>query len=78
MDDYRGLGIAWRIVAYTQLHRGSRVMVLGSLLTRSWEDRQSGQRRYRTVVRAAECLALSAIENDDSHEDVEDDESVMS
>ena len=72
---------AWDRVAdrcIKNLHRGSRVMVLGSLLTRSWEDRETGQRRYRTIVRATECLALSATENDDSHEEVEDDESVMS
>jgi single-strand DNA-binding protein len=72
---------AWDRVAdrcIKHLHRGSRVMVLGSLLTRSWEDRETGQRRYRTIVRATECLALSATESDDSHEEVEDDESVMS
>lgn len=57
------------------VHRGSRVMVLGSLLTRTWEDRESGQRRYRTIVRAEECLVLSASESDDTHEEVEDPES---
>jgi single-strand DNA-binding protein len=72
---------AWDRVAdrcIKNLHRGSRVMVLGSLLTRSWEDRETGQRRYRTIVRATECLALSVTESDDSPEEVEDDESVMS
>lgn len=59
------------------VQRGSRVMVVGSLLTRSWEDRESGQRRYRTIVRATECLVLSASESDDSPEEVEDNESVM-
>ncbi|NBU64819.1 MAG: single-stranded DNA-binding protein [Chloroflexia bacterium] len=71
---------AWDRVAdrcIKNLHRGSRVMVLGSLLTRSWEDRESGQRRYRTIVRAAECFAVSAAEGDDNHEEVEEDESVM-
>ena len=42
------------------LHKGSRVRVSGSLHTRSWEDAASGQRRYRTVVRADEVLFLDA------------------
>ena len=42
------------------LHKGSRVRVSGSLHTRSWEDRESGGRRYRTVVRATEVLFLDA------------------
>jgi single-strand DNA-binding protein len=42
------------------LHKGSRVRVSGSLHTRSWEDKDSGQRRYRTVVRADEVLFLDA------------------
>lgn len=42
------------------LHKGSRVRVSGSLHTRSWEDSASGQRRYRTVVRADEVLFLDA------------------
>jgi single-strand DNA-binding protein len=42
----------------TSLHKGSRVRVSGSLHTRSWEDRDSGQRRHRTVVRADAVLFL--------------------
>jgi single-strand DNA-binding protein len=42
------------------LHKGSRVRVCGSLHTRSWEDKDSGQRRYRTIVRADEVLFLDA------------------
>ena len=34
------------------LHKGSRVRVIGTLHTRNWEDKESGQRRYKTVVRA--------------------------
>jgi single-strand DNA-binding protein len=40
------------------LGKGSRVHVNGSLQTRSWEDRESGQRRSRTIVRAASVLFL--------------------
>lgn len=42
------------------LQRGSRVRVSGSLHSRSWDDKESGQRRYRTVVRADEVLFLDA------------------
>jgi single-strand DNA-binding protein len=41
------------------LQKGSRVRVIGSLHTRSWEDRQSGQKRFKTVVRAEDVLFLS-------------------
>lgn len=40
------------------LHKGSRVRVIGSMRTQSWEDRESGQRRYKTFVRANEILFL--------------------
>ena len=42
------------------LHKGSRVRVVGSLQTQSWEDRESGQKRYKTVVRAEDVLFLDA------------------
>jgi single-strand DNA-binding protein len=32
--------------------------VTGSLHTQSWEDRESGQKRYKTVVRAEDVLFL--------------------
>lgn len=44
----------------TYLHKGSRVMIMGSLRTDSWEDRESGQRRSRTYVRAEQVLFLDA------------------
>jgi single-strand DNA-binding protein len=60
----------------TMLQRGSRVLVMGSLHTQSWEDKQTGQRRYRTVVRAQECMLLTAPDHD-SHEDDVDTEEVV-
>ncbi len=42
----------------TYLHKGSRVLISGSLRNDSWEDRETGQRRYRTFVRAREVLFL--------------------
>jgi single-strand DNA-binding protein len=44
------------------LHKGSRVRVIGSLQTQSWEDRESGQKRFKTVVRAEDVLFLNARE----------------
>ena len=44
------------------LHKGSRVRVIGSLLTQSWEDRESGQKRFKTVVRADDVLFLNTRE----------------
>ena len=46
---------AWDKLAETcarYLHKGRRVRVTGSLHTRSWEDRESGQKRFKTIVRA--------------------------
>ena len=54
---------AWERVAAScarYLHKGSRVRVIGSVQTRSWEDKESGQRRWKTVVRAEEVLFLDA------------------
>jgi single-strand DNA-binding protein len=44
------------------LHKGSRVQIIGSLHTRSWEDRESGQKRFKTSMRADEVLLLDARE----------------
>ncbi|MFO7170461.1 MAG: single-stranded DNA-binding protein [Chloroflexota bacterium] len=54
---------AWERVAaqcVRYLHKGSRVRIIGTLQTRSWEDKETGQRRYKTVVRAEEVLFLDA------------------
>lgn len=43
-----------------RLHKGSRVRVVGSLSTRSWEDKETGARRSKTVVRADDVLFLDS------------------
>jgi single-strand DNA-binding protein len=40
------------------LQKGRRVMVMGSLRTDSWHDKESGQPRSRTYVRAEEVIFL--------------------
>jgi single-strand DNA-binding protein len=41
------------------VQKGSRIYVEGVLRTRSWEDRESGQRRYRTEVVVVDVSLLS-------------------
>ena len=45
--------VLWRKqaeIAQKYLRKGSRIFVEGKLQTRSWDDQQSGQKRYRTEV----------------------------
>ena len=41
------------------VRKGSRIYVEGALRTRSWEDRESGQRRYRSEVVLTDVNLLS-------------------
>jgi single-strand DNA-binding protein len=41
------------------VRKGSRIYVEGALRTRSWEDRDSGQRRYRSEVVVTDINLLS-------------------
>lgn len=55
--------VAWNRLAETcnqYLTRGARVYVEGRLQTRSWEDQQSGQTRYRTEVIASDLIMLDS------------------
>jgi single-strand DNA-binding protein len=61
--------LAAQVVNY--LHKGSRVRVVGSLHTQSWEDKESGQKRYKTFVRADEILFLDARPDANGQEPVE-------
>ena len=52
---------AWEKLAEqinTHLRKGSRVRVVGHLVTSSWEDRESGQRRLKMIIRADRVLFL--------------------
>ncbi len=53
--------VAWQRVAEIvgeYVAKGSKVYVEGKLQTSSWEDRQSGERKYRTEIVAREVLLL--------------------
>ena len=42
------------------LHKGSKVYLEGSLRTRKWQDKQSGQDRYTTEIVASEMQMLDS------------------
>ncbi|MBC8162297.1 MAG: single-stranded DNA-binding protein [Roseiflexaceae bacterium] len=42
------------------LHKGSRVRVAGHLESQSWEDKKTGERRFKLLVRAEDVLFLDA------------------
>jgi single-strand DNA-binding protein len=58
--------VAWQRLAEIvgeYVAKGSKLYVEGKLQTSSWEDRQSGERKYRTEIVARELLLLGAREN---------------
>lgn len=55
--------IAWAKLAelcQRYLAKGRKVYVEGRLQTRSWEDQQTGQKRYKTEIRAREITFLDS------------------
>ncbi|MBX0330417.1 single-stranded DNA-binding protein [Oscillochloris sp. ZM17-4] len=67
--------VAWNKLAEIcnqYLAKGARVYVEGRLQTRSWDDQQSGQTRYRTEVIAGDMIILDSREGRPSRDD--DDE----
>lgn len=57
--------VAWNKLAEIcnqYLTKGSRVYLEGRLQTRSWEDPQSGQTRYKTEVIASDMILLDSRE----------------
>jgi single-strand DNA-binding protein len=44
----------------TYMHKGSRVLVEGSMRTDNWMDKESGQPRSRSYIRAANVLFLDS------------------
>jgi len=55
--------VAWNRLAEIcgqYLHKASRVYIEGRLQNRSWDDQQTGEKRYRTEVVASEMILLDA------------------
>lgn len=62
---------AWNKLAEictSYMHKGRRVRVAGSLRTDSWTDKESGQPRYRTYVRAYQVMFLDEPRGEAPHE----------
>jgi single-strand DNA-binding protein len=58
--------VAWQRLAEIvgeYVAKGSKVYVEGKLQSTSWQDRQSGERKYRTEIVARDLLLLSPREN---------------
>ena len=47
-------------IAAQYLKKGSKVYIEGSLQTRKWQDKQSGQDRYSTEIKAREMQMLDS------------------
>jgi single-strand DNA-binding protein len=45
------------------VRKGSKVYIEGKLQTSSWEDKQSGKRKYRTEVVARDIVLLGTRDN---------------
>lgn len=61
--------IAWQRMAEIigeYVKKGSRVYVEGKLQTSSWEDKQSGEKKYRTEIVAQELVLLGGRGDGDS------------
>jgi single-strand DNA-binding protein len=59
--------VAWQRLAEIvgeYVAKGSKVYVEGKLQTASWEDRQSGERKYRTEIVARDLLLLGPRRSD--------------
>jgi len=58
--------VAWQRLAEIVgefVSKGSKVYVEGNLQTSSWEDRQSGEKKYRTEIVARDLVLLGSRDN---------------
>ena len=61
--------VAWQRLAEIvgeYVSKGSKVYIEGKLQTSSWEDRQSGEKKYRTEIVARDLVLLGLRENGNS------------
>lgn len=73
--------VAWNKLAeicQQYLRKGSRVYIEGRLQTRSWDDEQTGQKRYKTEVIASDMIMLDtrSSANGDSDVDIAYDQDI--
>jgi single-strand DNA-binding protein len=61
--------VAWQRlaeIAGEYVKKGSKIYIEGRLQTSTWEDKQSGEKRYRTEVVASDLVLLGGEQADDS------------
>lgn len=59
--------VAWQRLAEIMgeyVKKGTKLYIEGKLQTSTWEDKQSGEKRYRTEVLARDVVLLGSPEND--------------
>ena len=64
--------VAWQRLAEIvgeYVSKGSKVYIEGKLQTSSWEDRRSGQKKYRTEIVARDLVLLGLRENGNSKQE---------
>ncbi len=62
--------VAWRglaKIAEDYLKKGSRIYLEGKIRTRSWEDKQSGEKKYSTEIVADNFIMLDKKEDSGSY-----------
>jgi single-strand DNA-binding protein len=60
--------VAWQRLAEIvgeYVRKGSKLYIEGKLQTSTWEDKQSGERKYRTEIVARDIILLGARDNGD-------------
>ena len=58
--------VAWQRLAEVvgeYVRKGSKLYIEGKLQTSSWEDRQSGEKKYRTEIVARDIILLGSQDN---------------
>jgi single-strand DNA-binding protein len=64
--------VAWQRLAEIvgeYVSKGSKVYIEGKLQTSSWEDRRSGEKKYRTEIVARDLVLLGLRENSNSKQE---------
>lgn len=57
--------LAWQRLAETvgeHVHKGTKLYIEGKLQTSTWEDRNTGEKKYRTEIVARDIVLLGSLE----------------
>jgi single-stranded DNA-binding protein len=56
-------GSAWQRLWASTFRKGSKLYIEGKLQTSSWDDKQTGERKYRTEIVARDIVLLGSRDN---------------